>query len=369
MNFQVLHKGKILYKDTGIEIYSYKRHLFVLEDTHKTKIALPGSFIKRFLSQCRLMVRLFRFEPRTVIKIEDTKYLVSFLGGVYLLQKLNGLWILNKEHQYRSGMNNPLQLVAINGIDTFQDGVVYGEYWGNPDKEEVRILRRDPNGNWHVVYSFPKNSITHIHSIVPDPIRNCVYILTGDADQESGIWIAENDFETVRPIVIGKQKYRSCIAFPVKEGLLYATDTPLEQNYINLLYLDDEQKGEVKELHKIPGSCIYGTSITKNGSVQYVFSTTVEGDSRKRGYRALLSLKPGPGIHTNEVKCLLLPTPDELVELASFRKNIWPFVFQFGGMTFAKGEADYSHASPISVKHYDGKAITHFQHPLDAKYA
>lgn len=357
MSIHVLHKGKILYKDTGIEIYSYKRHLFVVEDTHKTKIALPGSFIKRVLSQCRLMVRLFRFEPRTVIKIEDTKYLVSFLGGVYLLQKLNGSWILNKEHQYRSGMNNPLQLVAINGIDTFQDGVVYGEYWGNPDKEAVRILRRDADGNWHVVYAFPENTITHIHSIVPDSIRNCVYILTGDSDQESGIWIAANDFKTVTPIVIGKQKFRSCIAFPAKEGLLYATDTPLEQNYINLLYLDGQQKGEIKELHKIPGSCIYGTSIIKNGLAQYVFSTTVEGDSRKRGYRALLSRKPGPGIQTNEVKCLLLSEPEKLVELASFKKDMWPFIFQFGSITFANGMSECIYMSPISVQEFDGETM------------
>ena len=357
MGYRVLHKGKILYKDSVLSIYSKGVNLFVEEADNTFKLGLPSTFLKRVLCHNRLMVRLFRFEPRTVIKLADKSFLLSFLGSVYLLYKTDKFWKITREHSYRDGMNNPLSLISISDIPGFSDCIVYGEYWGNPDKEEVNIYRR-LNGKWSIAFTFGKGVITHIHGIIPDQIRICVYILTGDADHESGIWVARNDFSSVQPIVIGKQQYRSCVAFPVSEGLLYATDTPLEKNSINLLSLEDESKSEVHELHSINGSCIYGTESFIDGKTCYLFSTTVEGDSRKKGMRALISWRRGPGILSNEIKCILLRDTKENPEIiASFTKDGLPFIFQFGGITFANRNQEHIYGTPIGVKKFDGKTI------------
>lgn len=355
MGYRVLHKGKILYKDSTFSIYSRGVKLFVEEIDCKTcKLDLPGSFSKRVLCHSRLMIRLFRFEPRVVIRISEYSFLVSFLGGIYLLSKINIYWNLNCEHSYRNGMNNPLSLVKIKDITGFSDCIVYGDYWGNLNKEKVSIHRRI-NGKWSVVFSFKEGTVTHIHGIIPDQVRSCVYILTGDEDSESGIWIAKDDFTFVQPIIIGKQMFRSCVAFPVPNGLLYATDTPLEKNSINFLSLEDDSWGEVHELHSITGSCIYGTECLIDGESCYVFATTVEGDSRKKGFRYYLSRKRGPGILCNYVECLLLKNPkDELASIASFTKDIWPFIFQFGGITFASGSREHLYGTPVGVKKVDG---------------
>jgi len=358
MGYRVLHKGKILYKDSIFSIYSRGVKLFIEEtDSNTCKLNLPGSFLKRALCHSRLMIRLFRFEPRVVIKIAEYTFLVSFLGGLYLLSKINNYWNLSCEHSYRNGMNNPLSLTKVEDVPGFTDCIMYGEYWGNPYKEEVSIFKRI-DGKWSVVFTFDKGTITHIHGIVPDKNRSCVYILTGDEDNESGIWIAKDDFASVQPIIIGKQMFRSCVAFPVPNGLLYATDTPLEKNSINLLSLEEDSWGEVHELHSINGSCIYGTETLVDGKTCYVFATTVEGDSRKKGVSALLSWRRGPGILSNKSECILLREVQKNPEIiASFSKDGWPFIFQFGGITFASGSNEMVYGTPVAVNDFDGKVL------------
>lgn len=358
MGYRVLHKGKILYKDSLFSIYSRGVKLFIEEaNCNICKLNLPGSFFKKVLCHTRIMVRLFRFEPRVVIRISEYSFLVSFLGGLYLLSKIDTNWVLSLEHSYRNGMNNPLSLVKLKDITGFSDCIVYGDYWGNPNKEKVGI-HRGINSKWSVVFSFKEGSITHIHGIVPDKNRNCVYILTGDEDNESGIWIAKDDFASVQPIITGKQMFRSCVAFPVPNGLLYATDTPLEKNSICLLSLEKDSWGEVHELHSIKGSCIYGTELLIDDKTCYLFATTVEGDSRKKGMSALLSWRRGPGILSNKSECILLREVQKNPEIiASFTKDSWPFIFQFGGITFASGSKEHIYGTPVAVKGFDGKVV------------
>ena len=147
-------------------------------------------------------------------------------------------------------------------------------------------------------------------------------------------------------------------AFPVPNGLLYATDTPLEKNSICLLSLEKDSWGEVHELHSIKGSCIYGTELLIDDKTCYLFATTVEGDSRKKGMSALLSWRRGPGILSNKSECIFLREVQKNPEIiASFTKDSWPFIFQFGGITFASGSKEHIYGTPVAVKGFDGKVV------------
>ena len=63
------------------------------------------------------------------------------------------------------------------------------------------------------------------------------------------------NFGKVERTFYGDQKYRACEVNDLPEGLLYATDSPLDKDYIFLLNPDT---GELKEIMPIAGSCIYG---------------------------------------------------------------------------------------------------------------
>lgn len=361
VSFNVLLEGKTLFKDSTITIFAHKGKLHI-QETDKTDsiIKLPLSITQRFFCFFRILIRLFRLEPRLITKVEDDLFLVSFLGNLYSLISINNTWKLAVEHHYREGMNNPLSLIILKDITGFSDCVIYGEYWGNQNKEAVRIMRRLEN-DWSVIYTFPEKTITHIHGLVPDSNRGCVYILTGDEDSESGIWEARDNFTTVKPIIIGKQVFRSCVAFPTPSGLLYATDTPLEKNSINLLVIDGPKRGMIEKLSDINGSCIYGTSVVCQELEYYVFSTTVEGDSKKTGLTALLSRKRGLGILTNHVECLCMQGLNKKIySLGVFKKDHWPFAFQFGSITFSTGSNHSIYGTPIAVKGFDGKTLEFF---------
>ncbi|MDP8219666.1 MAG: hypothetical protein P9M03_13180, partial [Candidatus Theseobacter exili] len=203
-------------------------------------------------------------------------------------------------------------------------------------------------------YEFPKNTITHIHSIIPDPYRNGVLILTGDEDGECGIWMAENDFQKVSPLLVGGQQYRSCCAFPTKDGILYATDTPIENNYIYLMK-QNGNKWVTEKIKELNGSCIYST-YWKN---QFVFSTTVEPDSTIKGKRFWFTYKLGKGIKNNQVEVIFGDLTKGFKCIKKYEKDILPMaLFQFGTVQFCqRDESDTLYLYPVAVKRYDSTLI------------
>jgi len=257
---------------------------------------------------------------------------------------------MTEEHRFAGIMNNPLSFTEINGVEGFEDCITYGEYMMNPNKHDISLWTRDKAGKWESKYTFHGN-ITHIHAVVPDKDKGCVYILTGDFGDEAAIWKAKNNFKEVVPVVKGKQKYRGCVAFATDTGLLYATDTPMEKNGIYLLQTD----GTAKRLHELPGPCIYGTEM--NGI--YYFATSVEPDSDLPTWKYFLSHKPGPGVVDMYTHIIAGNEQSGFKEVAKFKKDCLPFtLFQFGNVMFPQcGLKDKVLVQPIAVKKYDNCAL------------
>lgn len=326
--------GALLYSEEGKEVF---------------RVSLPLSRWKRLLSHSRLTERFLRLTPKCCERIDNTSFVISFAGSAYCLdiEKME----LKEEHRYCSRMNNPLYFSKIVGIDGFTDGILYGEYPININRNPISIFRRNFEGRWEKVYSFNGN-ILHIHNIIPDKNRGCVYILTGDTDQESAIWEARNDFQSVKPIVIGSQRYRSCVAFPVKNGLVYATDSPLEKN--NIYYLDVET-GVVDKLGDLTGACVYGT---ENGG-KYYFTTDVEPDASLSYWRYWLTYRLGKGINDRKVRVVAGNLEEGFSVVAEFEKDLWPYtMFQFGNVLFPKCDISGEVLiQPVAVKKYDNCAL------------
>src|SRR5690606_24197021 len=137
-----------------------------------------------------------------------------------------------------------------------------------------------------------------IHNLIPDRFRDCVWILAGDFDDSAAIYKATENFNKIEKIVSGHQEYRSCVAFPVEQGLLYATDSQFEQNSIRLLKEDTNKKWISEPLHYINGSCIFGALINN----EYYFSTAVEAVNSGNKFQILLRNRRGPGILKNVVE-------------------------------------------------------------------
>ena len=301
----------------------YKKGCLIIRDKENLNLVSKVR-VHNAIKSMPVIERLLRLSPRVAVAISDKEFIYSDHGTIYRIdaEKL----IISEEHKFEKGMNNPISFCVRRNQKNDVVDILYGEYIWNSDKGPVSIYRRI-NNEWIKVYDFPANTITHIHNISFNPFTNSFLILTGDDDEESAIWEADLEFTYVRKVIGGKQKYRSCIAYPTKVGIYYATDTPLEENWLYLLGNDMS----LKKIYKMPGPCIYGR-IYDN---ELYLSTSVEGDPTQSSWKYRLSNKLGKGVNDRYTHLIKCDSEGKVSEIGLFKKDFLPmWLFQFGNALF-----------------------------------
>lgn len=162
---------------------------------------------ERLLGKCKLINRFHRLGIRASVALDNNSIVLS-IGN--MLHELNiESCILSKGFILGNGIR-PLIFSTVKDIYKIEDGIYFGGYLGNAKKKPVNVYHRTGVDQWKVVYTFPQGSINHVHNIVPDPYRNCLWMFTGDFDEASAIWKVTDNFQKVERVVCNDQKYRSC---------------------------------------------------------------------------------------------------------------------------------------------------------------
>jgi len=354
--YQVINKHRLLAIGEKLCLSYRKGALYVHrqpEDKPEFLLKLPDF---SFMGTLSLAERFFRLAPRCAVALENGSFLISFHGGVYCVDP--SLKKIRREHTYREGMNHPLGFCKIQNISGFENSIAYGEYWGNLKNEEVAIYCRGAAG-WEKACSFSPGQIKHIHGLFPDPYRQQVLILTGDANLESGIWSGKDQFQLVRPLVYGDQQARACVLFPLPQGLLYASDTPLEENF---LFFAEEKEGawKTEKIMPLPGPVIFGTKYElQEGEAGFAFATSVEPDPEIKGLGYFLSCRLAKGVKDRYSHVIGGNLEKGFHVLCSFRKDRLPMaLFQFGNVLFPSGGLrGQLFMCPQSLAKYNGKTL------------
>lgn len=292
----------------------------------------PVGKLEKFLGWSNLAFRLMRMGVRSAIALNNEIIILSVGNMIYEMNISEG----SISRGWFCGIGiRPLVFTSVKGINSFDEGVYFGGYLGNKEKKPVCIYHRIGVDQWETVYSFPQGAINHVHNIVPDPYRDCLWVFTGDFDEASAIWKITKNFSIVERVVSNDQKYRACVIYALPEGLLYATDAPFANDFIYLLKPETMELTEVLPIH---GSCIYGCKWKD----KYVFSSTVEGDGRDMNHWEFLFMrKRGAGIKDNFVHMYMGNMNEGFVEVYKEKKDIMPFyTFQFGVFKFPDGVND-----------------------------
>lgn len=302
---------------------------------------------ERVLGRCRFLFRLFRIGIRTALAIDECNLLLSNGNMVHELNLDSGS--LSKGFFCGEGIR-PLIITHVKGLTSVEDGVYFGGYLGNRYKEPVHIYKRIAKDQWNIVYTFPQGTVNHVHTIVVDHYRDCLWIFTGDFDKAAAIWKVYDNFKQVEYVAGGKQCYRGCVGFAIPEGILYATDSPFMGNYINLL---DPISLTLSNLFPLHGSCIYG----EKWKDKYVFSSSVEGDGRTNTwFQFLFGRKKGAGIKDDFVHLYIGNITEGFSEIFKLKKDKMPlYTFQFGVFKFPYGEnhTDTLYFQPIATRKLD----------------
>ena len=310
--------------------------------------SLSNSFVDHVKESNRILARLFRTDIKTICILQSGD--VFFFKGKILYRFNNKTSVLVKLHALQQGFSTPLNIApALKGTGCT---VLWGDYFSNPDRNEVRIWGLKDNEKPTVIYQFPAGSIRHIHNIIPDIVGNGYYVFTGDNDPQAGIYYADVCFNRVEPILIGIQQARAVQGFCVENGIVYATDSVSEQNYI--CKLEKKESWSQRTITPINGSCIYAACVDK---VIY-FSTTVESpetDSQNK-IIAMLSTKRGSGILSDKVEVISVDEQLNTNKVIEFEKDSLPYkLFQYGVVTFPASLSRKLMIYPVGVKKYDGK--------------
>lgn len=325
----------------------HKKELTIISNNGAIREGGKLDVVGRTFLGNRYLNRLFRTGVRSAIAINDNNVLLA---------------VANKIVEYDIGQRKatigytlpqgirPLVFTEVENIEGFDDGVYFGGYFGNMSKKPVNIYKRTGVDRWEVVYSFSQGAINHVHNVVADPYRQCLWIFTGDFDEASAIWKVTDNFKKVERMVCNDQKYRGCVVYALPEGLLYATDAPFMDDYI---YLLNPETMDIKELFHIHGSCIYGCQWKD----KYVFSSTVEGDGRNmsRG-EFYFGRKRGAGIKDDYVHMYMGNLQAGFKEIYKEKKDCMPFyTFQFGVFKFPAGvnNLDTLYFQPVATKKND----------------
>lgn len=331
--------------DDRLVCYHRGRILFVQDGVIERSFIIPIGTRECCLGWNKMMSRLMRFGIRASVALDNEHVLFSISNVIYELDipklKISKGW-------YCGDGIRPLFLSEVKGINGFKDGIYFGQYMGNRHLNPVSIFYRDGVDDWKLVYTFPKGTIKHIHNIIPDPFRQCLWIMTGDFGEAAALWKAIDGFKKVEHVAGGNQRWRGCVGFAIPEGLIFATDTPFSDNHVYLIKDD----GVLENVIDISGSCIYGC----HWKDKYVFSTVVEPDGRNESFlRLLFGWKRGSGIRDKYVHVYCGNLQSGFSEIYKEEKDYLPFLFQFGALKFPTGlnDSDVLYFQPMATRKND----------------
>lgn len=297
--------GDILYVSSGYRLLRSKPHE---SETWEIAGEFSPAWWRRITSSSRLGYRLMR-DGFHALAVLQSGHLVAALPGV-IATLAPGEGEFRVTHQIARG-TRPLFVTPI------PDGRIYwGEYFDNPKRDEVYVYgSHDCGMTWEVAHTFPKKSIRHVHNIVFDRWRQCLWVFTGDDGEECRILRASLDWKELEVVLAGNQQARAVAAVPVAEGLFFASDTPQERNHIYRLSLE----GKVEQLAEINSSVLCGCAVKD----VLFFSTMIE---------------PSDVNQDRRVELYASRSGKSWASLRRWGKDFWPLrAFQYGNAFLPAG--------------------------------
>ncbi len=260
-------------------------------------------------SKSRLGSRLVRDGFHALVRLPTGELIAAVPGAIATLRP--GEREFQVTHALERG-TRPLNIAV-----TPDGRVFWGEYFDNSGRDEVHIYGSEDRGvSWKIVYSFPKSSIRHVHNIVYDRWEDCLWVLTGDIGEECRVLRVSTDWNKVETLLSGNQQARAVAAVPREDGLYFASDTPLEQNYIYKL----DRQGNLARLSEIHASVLCGCAVS-----DAIFFTTMIEPSTVNLDRTVAIYGSADG--------------DEWARLQSWKKDGWSDrFFQYGNAFVASGD-------------------------------
>ena len=310
---KILFRGKALYTEKNRIWVARGLTFYAIDYTGKrvTQKYHVGGIKQRILSSNRLSRQLLR---------EGIHHLVPLKNGDLFLTIKRKSYTVSQKGEVKNIFtgyvgNKP----GHQGVCVTPDGTLFfGEYSVNTDhKNETKLYRSTDNGmSFSVMLNFPK-TVRHIHFVKYDPYEKCLWLGTGDADEECHLMKSMDNGENWEMIGTGSQDWRAIGVCFTKDSLIWGTDAGSvpDQNHIIQM---DRKTNQITVIANAEGPC-HGCASFSDGRV-YI-STGVEGGENEQDRFARLK----------EIK------NKQVIDLEKRKKDILPLLLQYGVMRFPLG--------------------------------
>jgi hypothetical protein len=299
-------RGRALFIDMNDRLYISRGYqIFRSDDGGENWILdcqVPIGGCRSWLAKLPLAARASRNYVQALRVDLDGARLVVARDGIYRAElgeiQMNRVWMVKRG-------SRPLNL----SVDGHR--ILFGEYGGDC-MTQVRvgiICSEDGGRTFRTVHEFEKGDIQHVHNIIVDPHSDHYWLLAGDHGNEPGIAALSKDFGKLEWVGRGDQMLRAVQVLPHPDGLIYGSDSEVEQNHIVKL---DRISWRYERVAPLDGSSIYAADFGRFSLI----STCVEASS----------------VNTGKV-CSLYESSDgtRWNRALSMRKDIWQnTIFQFG---------------------------------------
>ena len=290
----------------------------------------PASLLRKSVGFSRLGQRLIRFSCNVVMPIANGEIFISFDREIGVIR--------NGSVTRLKGLKRPCRILR-SGAAADRDGRIYfGEYFGNPEKEDVHIYRYTPGDDRvAVVYTFAPGKARHVHGIYWDEFDESLVCLTGDVDSECRMLRTRDGFASIETIGSGDESWRAVSALFTDDAIYYGTDAEYRTNSI---YRLDRLTGDRRELGKVSGTVFYSAVF---GGEKFFATTAEDAPSQVENVAALW-----------RVGC-----DDELSSVGSFTKDRWhTTLFGFGAIFFPHTASSANRLFlTVYATHGDGKTF------------
>ncbi|MAV92830.1 MAG: hypothetical protein CMG01_01510 [Candidatus Marinimicrobia bacterium] len=311
-----IKKGlKPLFFKAGKLIFSRGNYIFESELFENNKNNLVAYFqdnsIKQFISRIHFLSKTFRYGFRSV---------KPYKNGLIGIHKNKILFKSKNQKKMKTVFTSFKGSRPLNLLICPNEKIYFGEYFSNKNRSSVKVFSSKNGKDWFEVYKFNPGSIRHIHNLKYDKYRKGIWVLTGDSNNESGLWFTSDNFKTLKKIVNKGQSSRAVDIFINKNDLIIPMDSPVQKNYI---YKYSFKTGTMKKI------CFIENSIFNLIKINDLF---------------LISTVPEPSKINDTSNVYIYASLDceKWIKISVFKKNILPsFIqkyFRYPEVEFCKGK-------------------------------
>ncbi len=321
MEFAKICRGRALYTEENRIWVAKGMKFFAVDKVGKrvTREYSVGGLLQKLLSSVRLSRQLLR---------EGLHHLVPLKNG--------NIFVVAKKKAYTIGENGEIKYVfegfrgnkpAHQGVCQTPDGTIFfGEYTINVSHENDTELYRSTDGGktFRSVLKFTGEQIRHIHFIKYDPYEKCIWLGTGDEDKENLLMRSVDNGDTWETVGGGSQDWRAVGVCFNEKSLVWGTDAGSVPDTNHIIEMDRATHA-LKIISDAEGPC-HGCGSLSDGRV--FISTGVEGgENEKDRFARLKEIKNGV-----------------ISDIMKEKKDIFPFILQYGVMRFPAGTENIDRA-------------------------